>query len=1118
MSRSAVRYGACSLAVLCAGVFVAVPAVAAETVPYNRFVTVAGTGENGYSGDGQRATDARIGSDGGIAVGPDGAVYIADTWGNRVRAVSGDGLIDTVPGTRALRSPENDGPEVNGFQHSPTNRPKVVAVAPDGALYIAGSETVWRRGTDGSATTLADVEATRISDPTDIALDGGGNVYVSGYDKIVKIDPAGTVTTIAGGGPLDPMAANGKPATQAHLSGYFIRIAATAQGAVYLVAPRDSYSPPASSTLHRIDPDGTLHTVAGGGETGFSGDGGPAAEARLSGHLGGVAVGADGTVYFFDEGNRLVRAIDAKGVITSISPSAPAGDAVGVNPTDVAVGPHDDIYVKVGSRVHRLVRDERKPAPARAPSYPSRFPDDDPGTVHTIAGSGDTEKPRESSPTTRDEDERLRIAVGPDGARYYSDAVRHRVMKVAADGASSILAGTGAKGFSGDGGKAMRAALNTPTGVDVGPDGSVYIADAGNERVRKVDPDGVITTVAGNGVRGARSGVWGEIVTPQGDGGPATAATVTPADVAVGADGSLYIAEDDNMRLSRVDPNGVISTFAGLGARGQEEADGHPATEASFAEPTAVATGPDGRVYLLDQRRTTRPAVRMIDQAGIVHTVAGNSYRTTFEAGFGGDGGPATQAELNNPSDIATGPDGTLYIADTYNARVRAVDPAGTITTIAGTGRRADSGDGGPATKAALNEPQTIAVGTDGVAHVINLPGDRIREISRGTVSTAGTIVPPEQSRDADTPATRTAVEALGIAIGRNGGLIIAHRTGLSTVADNGRLAELFTDHPELASAEAVAVGPDGSCYVEDSGVVYRVPVNGAPEPVAGGGPADNQTDDRVEPGQPATLAAFRRVVDLAVSPAGRLYVATADAVYRLADDDTLTVAYHTKRTAPTGIAVDAKERLYVAVSEENHVYRVADGKQAVIAGTGSAQITDEIGDGGDATEAIVHSPRDVAVDNSGNVYFGTYDGIRRVDADGTITTVTPEDRDSGSIGALVLDAHDDLYFVDTADNQVKVLVQPGQLANPIPWAVVIWLAVGALALAGAGWFFLRRHRVLGAEPEPATDEKSPEPPTPDDEESPTPPAADEESPESPAADDEPAADGTSQPGKEVAE
>jgi sugar lactone lactonase YvrE len=141
-------------------------------------------------------------------------------------------------------------------------------------------------------------------------------------------------------------------------------------------------------------------------------------------------------------------------------------------------------------------------------------------------------------------------------------------------------------------------------------------------------------------------------------------------------------------------------------------------------------------VYLLDdQVDGMRPSVRMIDPAGIVRTVAGDSYRDDWEGGFGGDGGPATRAELNNPQDIATGPDGTLYIADTHNSRIRAVDPAGTITTFAGTGQRADSGDDAAATQAALNEPQTIAVGADGAVHVITSDGDRIRQIAKGTTA-----------------------------------------------------------------------------------------------------------------------------------------------------------------------------------------------------------------------------------------------------------------------------------------------------------------------------------------------------------------------------------------------
>ena len=1073
MVRSTVGVLSCLVTVL--SVCAAVPAVAGAK-PYGQIVVVAGSGETGYSGDGHAATDARIGDRGGIAVGPDGMLYLADSWGGRVRAVNGDGVIDTVPGTRALRSPETDGPERNGWQYSPSDRPGSVAIGPDGALYVLGNMTLRRRGPDGAFTTIIETTAAGIDDPHDIAVGPDGSVYLSGSIAegdgagVVRIDPAGKPAVIAGGGPLDPLGANGRPATEARLAGLSTRIAVDARGAVYLVAPGDSYSPRRPSTLHRIDPDGTLHTVAGAGEAGFSGDGGPADAAALSGELGGVAVAADGTVFFHDRMNRLVRTIDTRGVISSVASPVPF-DAEGA--PDLAIGPHGDVYLTSGARVYRMVRDGDEPAAGsgRAPDYPSRFPDDEPGTVRTVVGSGRDEDVRE--PRSAERHERLRIEVGPDGSRYYADAMRHRVMKVAADGTSTVLAGTGAADFAGDGGPAELAALNAPTGLAVGGDGSVYIADSGNERLRKVDPKGVITTVAGNGEQGDPGGTWGEYVTVHGDGGPATAATVTPADVAVGPDGSLYVAEDDDERVRRITPDGVVSTLAGGGDRYEEEADGHPAAETDFFRPIAVTVAPDGSVYLLeDDVETGAPAVRVIDRAGIIRTVAGDSYRSEYEAGFAGDGGPAVGADLNNPRDIATGPDGALYIADSYNGRVRVVSPgSGTISTLAGTGERADSGDRAAATNAAVNEPQTVAAGADGVVYLISTPGDRIRAIRGGTITTVATIAKPDDTL-ASGPATRTAVSVEAVAVDHDGSLLVTSRQGwLGRVDAKGTLSR-FPQRPDLEIVDLVAVAPDGTRYVESGDVVYRLSRDGVPEPVAGGGPAQQQVNDQVEPGQAATLDTFGPVADLAVSPAGRLYVATDGGVYRLEDDGTLAARYRAQGEEEVhGIAVDAEDRLYVAAGEADRVYRVAaDGKPTTFAGNGPSVTDNENGDG--ATEASLNYACDVAVDGGGNVYIGTFDGVRRVGTDGTITTVAGNsgiDGTRGQLDSMTFDRHGNLYYVDSLRHQVLAVVRPGELSDPFPWGTVIWLSAGALVLLAAGWFGLRRW--------PRRDDEATEPP-----------------------------------------
>ncbi len=292
------------------------------------------------------------------------------------------------------------------------------------------------------------------------------------------------------------------------------------------------------------------------------------------------------------------------------------------------------------------------------------------------------------------------IAVGADGNVYLADSANHRIRKVSPDGIITTVAGSGTEGFSGDGGSATQATLNYPSDITVGADGSLYIADSWNHRIRKMSPDGVITTVAGNG---------NEI--PDGsasDGGSATqAALVRPEGIAVDADGSLYIADSANNRIRKVGSDGIITTVAGNGT-GSFSGDGGPAIQAGLVYPVDIAVGADGSLYIVDGELYN---IRRVGPNGIITTVAGKADD------FSGDGGPATQAGLR-ARDVAIGMDGSLYIADSGNNRVRRVGPNGIITTVAGNGEYGFSGDfsgdDGPATQAALGYPISIAIGPDG--------------------------------------------------------------------------------------------------------------------------------------------------------------------------------------------------------------------------------------------------------------------------------------------------------------------------------------------------------------------------------------------------------------------
>ncbi|MGW1983665.1 NHL domain-containing protein [Streptomyces collinus] len=303
------------------------------------------------------------------------------------------------------------------------------------------------------------------------------------------------------------------------------------------------------------------------------------------------------------------------------------------------------------------------------------------------------------------------IAVDSTGTLYFADHGNHRVRKITTDGKISTVAGTGTAGFKGDGGPAVAAQLNYPREVAVDKAGVLYIADTNNHRIRKVTADGKISTVAGTGAAGFR-----------GDGGAATAAQLNlPLGVAVDSTGALYIADYYNHRVRKVATDGVISTVAGTGAAGFR-GDGGPAVSAQLNGLHGVVVDGAGDLYIAD---LGNHRIRKVTADGKISTVAG-----TGAAGFSGDDGPAVSAKLNSPVGVAVDSTGVLHICDYGNHRVRRVASDGVIGTVAGTGAAGYGGEGGPAVSAQLNGPRKMAVDCVDTLFVTDHLNNRIRKIT----------------------------------------------------------------------------------------------------------------------------------------------------------------------------------------------------------------------------------------------------------------------------------------------------------------------------------------------------------------------------------------------------
>jgi trimeric autotransporter adhesin len=650
---------------------------------------------------------------------------------------------------------------------------------------------------------------TILDHPGSIALDGVGGFYVFSYYKhsIYHLTAGGRLR-LAAGVAFAGYSGDGSQATSAQL--IYPSGSVDSAGNLYIING-------IAQRIRKVTPAGVITTVAGNGSRGYSGDGGPAVSAQLADPYS-VASDSAGNLYIADNGNYRIRKVTPNGVITTMAGIGKSGYGGDGGPAviaqigrifGIAIDSADNIYL-ADSENHRI----RKVTPA--------------GIITTVAGSGSRGYSGDGGRATSAQLGWPRsIAADSAGNVFIADSENHRIRKVTSEGVINAFAGNGIQGYSDEGGNAISAQLDTPHSLAVDSAGNLYFVDAHNTsddisiRIRKITPEGLITTIAGGYGKGVS--FFG------GDGGPAASAQLrNPSGVAVDSKGNLYVADKENRRIRKVTPAGIISTIAGGGTR--RPPDAHPATTARLASPQGVAVDSAGNLYYADTKANW---IRKVTSMGAIKGVAGGSSKESWSSFLAGE--PIDlDRDSNGPYGIAVDSADNLYVADTYQQRIRKITPNGKTATIAGNGKCCDSGNSGKATSAQLGPPFGVAVDSAGNIYMADSMKHRIRKVTPdGMITTIAGNGIGGYGGDGG-PATSAQLSwPYGIAVDSSDNLYIADTQNnrirkvtangiITTVAGNGNEAYAGDGGPAVSAQlrwpEGIAVDSAGNLYIADTG------------------------------------------------------------------------------------------------------------------------------------------------------------------------------------------------------------------------------------------------------------------------------------------------------------
>jgi len=673
-----------------------------------------------YPGDDADGTgsSATFNDPSAVAVDGSGNLYVADDGNNEIRKVAPDGVVTTIasgeaPSSDAVRAHTSralGGNTGSGHvprrvllhraRYTPESRnsliknaelssPEGIAVSSDGGtIYVADSgnnvirKIVIAAGGSASMSTLAGSlgtsgsadgtgTAASFSYPVGIAVDARGNLYVADTDNstIRKITSAGVVSTLAGtAGTVGSADGTGLAASFEYPEG----IAVDASGNLYVA---DS----GNSTIRKITPANVVSTLAGTAGTVGSADG--TGSAASFDYPEGIAVDASGNLYVADTYNSTIRKITPAGGVSTIAGTAGTQDST--DGTGAAARFNRPSGITVDSSGNLYVADSHNSTIRKITSA---------GVVSTVAGTAEYYGSADGTGTAASFSEPTGIAVDASGNLYVADTYNSTIRKITSAGVVSTVAGTAGNYGSSDG-TGSAASFSEPVGIAVDASGNLYVADAGNNTIRKITSAGVVSTLAGT------AGNYGSA-----DGAGTAASFDSPEGIAVDASGNLYVADAGNNTIRKITSAGVVSTLAGT-AGNYGSADG-AGTAASFYDPVGIALDASGNLYVADLHNNT---IRKITSAGVVSTLAGTA------GNYGSADGTGTAASFYDPVGITVDASGNLYVADLGNSLVRKITSEGVVTTIIGNAANISSriGSIGPL-PASLYEVYFIAADSSG--------------------------------------------------------------------------------------------------------------------------------------------------------------------------------------------------------------------------------------------------------------------------------------------------------------------------------------------------------------------------------------------------------------------